>query len=333
MSSSKHNNGNQHEGKRRAERILSVRRRVHGRRQVSDGSTIEWLVGPDGKRGASWNVTRGCTRADPSCDNCYAMRMAGRFGKPGLWGEGLTRTRSNGQVDWSGQVVTVPEKLEMPLRWRRPRRVFVSSTSDIFHPRVPFEFIVVVWGVMAAAPQHTFLVLTKRPNRAREFLGWLPGHYTGPRRVSAWASAELQRRVAASPEVPWPLPNVHLGTSAGRQKEADERIPELLQCPAALHWVSLEPLVGPVTLRDEWLSGTDQSPRLDWVVAGGESGRGARECDTAWLHNIVEQCKSAGVPVFVKQLGSRPVASASRPASCSATPMERRMRCLSRWSA
>lgn len=283
---------------------------------------------------ATWNPLRGCSKVSSGCKNCYAETMAARFAGPGQPYEG---TIDRGR--WNGRIRLVPEKLGEPLRWRRPRRVFVNSMSDLFHESVPFEFIAAVFGVMAAAPQHVFQVLTKRPERAVQFFEWAQGN--GVYR--------------------WSLPNVHLGVSVEDQATADERIPLLLQCPAAVRWVSYEPALGPVDF-ERWtiepmhcaacgseqiaydtnphglplthtcIMGADQTGEpgaercvdcgsldvvmpgaLDWIVIGGESGPGARPFDAAWARSTIAQCRAAGVACFVKQLGARPrVAEASR---------------------
>jgi protein gp37 len=275
----------------------------------------------------TWNPLVGCTRVSAGCDHCYAIGVAARQMSPQH--RGLTKLRPRDAKrpgpDWTGEVRTVPAKLAEPLHWRKPRRVFVNSMSDLFHAQVPFEFIAAVFGVMAACPQHTFLVLTKRPERAREFFAWVDeqlsagdSYYTavlgrvlsaadGHLSNDAW-DAVLERTgfERSLPECePWPLPNVHLGTSVEDQATADARIPELLCCPAGLHWVSAEPLLDHVDLCLDILP--KSGPHIEWVVVGGESGPGARAFDIAWARSIVEQCRERGVPVFVKQLGAMPI--------------------------
>lgn len=217
----------------------------------------------------TWNPLRGCSKVSAGCRNCYAETMAARFAGPRQPYEG---TVERGR--WNGQIRIVPEKLGEPLRWRRPRRVFVNSMSDIFHESVPFEYVAAVFGVMAACPQHTFQVLTKRPARAVEFFRWLatadvpypslpnyPDHvrqrsvccryawalppHVWPR-VSECIGLHPDDAVLAAQSGRWPLPNVWLGVSVEDQTTADERIPHLLQCPASVRWVSYEPALGPV---------------------------------------------------------------------------------------
>lgn len=282
---------------------------------MSDGSPIEWT-------NASWNPVRGCDKVSAGCKNCYAETFSERW--RGIKGH---------PFEQGFDLRLVPEALEKPLRWKKPRKIFVNSMSDLFHEDIPNEYIAAVFGVMAACPQHTFQVLTKRAARMREWFDWLPSHYDGPRTVPPWASEELRHRLASAHDVLWPLPNVHLGISAENQETADARIPLLLECPAAVRWVSAEPLLGPIDLnridatKAGWraVNGFPEPAAIsafgkwqerpmrarlqngiDWVVVGGESGLGARACDVAWIRSIVEQCRAADVPAFVKQLGASP---------------------------
>lgn len=261
----------------------------------------------------TWNPVRGCSRVSDGCTNCYAMGQAHRFSGPGKPYEGLTTIR-RGKVDWAGKARLVPEMLAAPLKWKKPRRIFVNSMSDLFHDSLSFEEIAAVFGVMAACPQHTFQVLTKRPKRALEFFAWCEA-FNGGHPIHALEDA-LCTSEADFPEswdgdtpilcgcwAEWPLPNVWLGVSAENQEQADKRIPLLLQCPAAVRFVSAEPLLGPVDVsRFMW----PVSRFIDWVIVGGESGPGARPCNVEWIRSIVMQCGDAGVPVFVKQLGAKP---------------------------
>ena len=230
---------------------------------------------------------------------------------------GLTVLNPKGDRHFNGRVLCHDDKLTIPLGWRKPRRIFVNSMSDLFHERVPFEFIDRVFAVMALCPQHTFQQLTKRPERAAEY------HASNPLdRVAALIHSDLEAHLI------WPLPNVWLGTSVEDQARADERIPWLLKCPAKVRFLSCEPLLAPISFGDvplecnhdegfaepdtnawvcakcEEMSGMDG---IDWVIVGGESGGGARACDMALIRSIVEQCRAAKVAVFVKQLGKRPI--------------------------
>lgn len=215
----------------------------------------------------------------------------------------------------------LPDRLMEPLSWKKPRRVFVNSMSDLFHEDVPFEFVDRVFAVMALCPQHTFQVLTKRPERMAQYLLLSGGKVNGKTLereghvgleamgitfdAQAAGMKHVGRGVTLHRDgelVKWPLPNVWLGTSVEDQSRADERIPHLLRCPAAVRFLSCEPLIGPVDLKPMLYGGTDMSG-VQWVIVGGESGANARACDVAWIRSIVKQCKESGVPVFVKQLG------------------------------
>ena len=250
----------------------------------------------------TWNPIRGCSRVSQGCVNCYAESMAARFSGPGQPYEGLARMTPSG-ARWTGEVRLVEEHLADPLRWKRARRVFVNSMSDLFHEKLAFEDVSAVFRTCMFAEHHTFQILTKRPGRMLEYVE----HVT--RRKPAHGPADGDRILGQR----WPLPNVWLGVSVEDQKTADERIPILLQCPAAVRFVSYEPALGVIDFRP-WLgqigelgAWTGFGQRLDWVIVGGESGPHARPFDLAWARSIVEQCAAAGVACFVKQMGSRPV--------------------------
>lgn len=254
-----------------------------------------------------WNPVRGCSVHSRGCTNCYAMKQAHRFAGSGGKYEGLTRMSNGGPV-WTGEVRTVPEMLDAPLHWKKPQRVFVNSMSDLFHEDVGFDFVTKVFAVMARAAEHTFIVLTKRPERMREYLG-----DTDRKLNVLLAGAEMPP--CAMLDVTWPLTNVWLGVSVEDQATADDRIPLLLETPAAIRWISYEPALGPIDFGGKWSKqvgrkaiGGPVPPNfysfLNWIVVGGESGPGARPFDVQWARSTVRQCKDAGVPVFVKQLGS-----------------------------
>ncbi len=282
-----------------------------------------------------WNPVRGCAIVSEGCRSCYAMRQAHRFSGKGQPYEGLTVLGKHGPR-WNGTARFVPEKLAEPLSWRKPRRCFVNSMSDLFHEDITNEQIAAVFGVMAATPHITYQLLTKRAERLPEWFEWVGcqqgSEATLPERITCYLSAARKEHLGDKapppgwPEPgPWPLPNVWLGVSAEDQQRADERIPLLLQCPAAVRWVSAEPLLGPIdfehignalfdreaaikrSMHGPAAMNRDQAesfiahPQLAWVVAGGESGQRARECDADWMISIVRQCEAAGVPVFVKQ--------------------------------
>lgn len=263
----------------------------------------------------TWNPIRGCTRVSAGCENCYAEAMAARFCGAGQPYEGTINPETK---RWNSMVRLVPEKLEEPLHWTRPRRIFVNSMSDLFHPSVPDEYIDKVFAVMALCPQHTFQVLTKRPERMRNYLSEYPGF--------RWIDAI--RKIQPPPDgkgvllntTSGALPNVWLGVTVENQQAADERIPLLLQTPAAVRWVSVEPMLGRVDLCEHfgmWWNSTMRCfessgrefnrPRgergIDWVVCGGESGPKARQMHPDWVCSLRDQCKAAGVPFMFKQWG------------------------------
>ncbi|MCP4661021.1 MAG: phage Gp37/Gp68 family protein [bacterium] len=255
-------------------------------------SSIEWTD-------ATWNPVTGCTKVSPGCKNCYAERMAKR-----LKAMGQERYRNGFEV--RGHV----SALEEPLRWRKPRMVFVCSMGDLFHDDVPLEFIERVWGVMARASQHTFQVLTKRPQRMHEYLAATHDRLHGINDAAGTAIFPTQQH-GMVPGPGWPLPNVWLGTSIENQETADERIPLLLDTPAVVRFVSAEPLLGSLDLsRDLELeiqafggNGLKCFPRIDWVICGGESGPGARPMDPDWARSLRDQCLAAEVPFLFKQWG------------------------------
>lgn len=267
-------------------------------------TTISWSE-------KTWNPVVGCGKVSEGCRNCYAMRVADglerRFRQEKYAG---TTKRTPRGPQWTGLVRTVPEVLELPLRWRRPSRIFVNSMSDLFHEAVPLEFVAAVFGVMAASQRHTFQVLTKRPERMLEFFRWVERAVPGVSPTSlALGMAEPHTAGRTGPAyvtsaVPWPLPNVWLGVSVEDQKAADRRVPLLLQAPAVVRWLSMEPLLEAVNL-ERALGPGAPGHRVDWVVVGGESGPQAREFRLEWAVGVVRQCQAAGVPVFVKQLGSQ----------------------------
>jgi protein gp37 len=228
-----------------------------------------------------WNPVTGCTKVSEGCRNCYAERIMARF-SPG-------RKFTDVQMH--------ADRLDDPLRWKKPRRVFVNSMSDLFHKDVPFEFILRAWMMMAHTSQHTYLILTKRPERMRQFItDWLPG---------AWGLATTSLQLLDRP-----IPNIWLGVSAETQNEADARIPILLQTPAAVRFVSVEPMLGEVNLIPyllpigyNWDYDRRGPARINWVICGGESGPGARPLHPDWVRGVRDACQDAGVPFFFKQWG------------------------------
>jgi len=275
---------------------------------------IEWTRGDDGTPGKVWNPVKGCEPVSEGCRNCYASRFAHRFSGPGQKYEGLTRLTKSGPK-WNGEVRLVPEMLEAPLRWKKPRRIFVNSMSDLFHKDVSNEFIAAVFGVMAVCPQHTFQLLTKRPERMLEWEKWLCAETNGhpPVKCLQIASRLVGRDLGAvwksmmvpgqwlHPQGPWPLKNVWHGVSAEDQKTADERIPVLLEVLSEVPWVSIEPMLGPIDMKPYLVP---SHHRIQWIVCGGESGYGARPMNPDWVRSIRDQCQEAKVPFLMKQWGA-----------------------------
>ena len=257
---------------------------------MADKSNIHWTD-------ASWNPVTGCSRVSEGCRHCYAEALSLRHGwskKP--W------TAPNAAEN----VVLHPDRLALPLRWKEPRRVFVNSMSDLFHEQVPDEYIVDVFRIMAHADHHTFQVLTKRPERMARLL----------------SDGTLSAVADEIGGCTWPLPNVWIGTSVERQKEADERIPHLLMAPAVVRFLSCEPLLGSIDL-SRWLArnaapgpngifsdrlAINDRGRLHWAIVGGESGPGYRTMEVDWARDLRDQCLAAdGVAFFFKQSsGFRP---------------------------
>ena len=275
-------------------------------------TSIEWT-------GETWNPVRGCSRISPGCVNCYAERMAARFvyqnvageggesQKPGVF-HGFAVMRPSGP-HWTGKVELIPHMLDVPLKRRKPTTYFVNSMSDLFHEGLPFEDIDRVFAVMALCPQHTFQCLTKRADRMREYFtkeiplsgrdelvaaqaahtGRIVWDARGSERHNYFGCGQIgdisNRRVFPG----WPLPNVHLGVSVEDQQRK-ERIDMLRETPAAVRFLSLEPLLEDL--------GTLDLRGIGWCIVGGESGPGARPLNVDWVTSIVEQCKAAGTACF-----------------------------------
>ena len=259
---------------------------------MSDGTKIEWTD-------ATWNPITGCSVVSAGCKHCYAMKLAGTRLQHHPSRAGLTIDTKEGPV-WNGQVRFNKQWLRQPLQWKRPRQIFVCAHSDLFHENVKTEWIERVLTVTLSAKRHVFQILTKRPDRMREVM-------------QRWT--DMNGR---------PQPNLWLGVSVEDQAAADERIPLLLQTPAAVRWISAEPLLGPVYLTrltiiepdgnspGVWLNslaghviGPDDilDTKIDWVVAGGESGLKARPMHPDWARDLRDQCATAGVPFLFKQWG------------------------------
>jgi protein gp37 len=261
----------------------------------------------------TWNPITGCTPISEGCRNCYAKsiahRLAGRFGYPAAPDQ--------------FKVTLHPDKLDQPDHWKKPRKVFVCSMGDLFHEDVPEEFIIDILITIAANgpcylsqteydpigkfwPGHTFQILTKRPERMMEIIenfSWELDNFASGnfREILEWYMTDYGHL----------LPHLHLGVTAENQQAADERIPWLLKTPAAVRFVSVEPMLGPMDIRKFLSPGADGLPEemncyhdwLDWVICGGETGPGAREMKTKWAMDLYEQCSDAGVPFFFKKPG------------------------------
>jgi len=285
---------------------------------------IEWAE-------ESWNPVTGCTPVSEGCENCYAARMAKRLAG-----------RAGYPADDPFKVTLHPERLEQPLKWRKPRRIFVCSMGDLFHPDVPFWFVCQVMAIVAACPQHQFLFLTKRAVAMHDyFTASLPLEFELPEAAKELGVLDK----IPGKKTPWPPKNIWLGVTAENQARADERIPVLLSIPAAVHFVSIEPCLGPVNIEKPIgaignrtnfvLEQAVGQPRilaacpecegtryfqtdphieycsacggtgwgLDWIILGGESGPGARPVHPDWVRSVRDQCQAAGVPFFFKQWG------------------------------
>lgn len=287
---------------------------------MGDNSAIEWTD-------ATWNPVRGCSLVSAGCTNCYAMRQAHRFSGRGQPYEGLTKMTSHGPV-WTGKIRLVPELLDQPLHWRKPRRIFVNSMSDLFHENVPFRFVDTVFAIMAMTGRHgrdephTFQILTKRPQRMLKYLLTPDRPHLVYRAIEIVASAANENEragcwLAQTKQRFFPLPNVWLGVSVEDQATADERIPLLLQTPAAVRFLSCEPLLGPISFEGLFANpanprdGTNALEEIDWLIAGGESGPRARPSHPDWFRDLRDQCQAVGVPFFFKQWGEWEIASAA----------------------
>ncbi len=275
---------------------------------------IEWVQNPDGTPGETWNPLRGCKRVSEGCRNCYAEKIAHRFNGAGLPYEGLTRDGK-----WTGKVLLIRSKLTEPLRRRKPTTYFVNSMSDLFYDGVEWGTIMQILAVMILSPWHTFIVLTKRPERMLSILreieidatrNWAGG-LSDCADLICHNSWKYGGPHAGEPlDVAWPPPNVWLGVSIEDQATL-ERYKDLRQTPAAVKFISYEPALAPVSMHYDdapylWSNGGDGEPVWqgpDWVIAGGESGHGARPMHPDWARQIRDQCKDAGVAYFFKGWG------------------------------
>jgi protein gp37 len=266
--------------------------------KVADDSKIEWTD-------ATWNPVRGCSRISEGCRNCYAEGVAARFSGAGQPYEGLAKMADDGPR-WTGKVKLVDLMLRQPFAWQRPRKIFVNSMSDLFHERLQDKEIAQVFAVMALTPRHTFQVLTKRAPRMAALLASVD--FRGL--VESMATVEATRRKLGDIRLQWPLPNVWIGVSVEDQKAADTRITSLLSTPAAVRFLSCEPLLGPVNLgllgtvpKNIRTRYTMVGELLHWVIVGGESGPDARPMHSQWARDLRDECQQAQVAFFFKQWG------------------------------
>lgn len=269
----------------------------------------------------SWNPTTGCTRVSAGCDHCYAFTLHDQRHAAWLAGEFPNAPKQYHRP--FSEVQLMPERLDVPLRWTKPSRIFVDSMADLFHADVPDAFIAQVFATMAVAPQHTFQVLTKRPRRMERLLRSDAFRATvHDEAKDRWRQHKRRGPVFTWPG--WPLPNVWLGVSVENQ-EAAYRIPWLCSTPAAVRFLSCEPLLGPINLNGVTLITAEESPlgvpmtqdvltgfipqmdeyhrdeAIHWIIAGGESGPGYREMDVSWIDGLHFHCGEAGVAFWCKQ--------------------------------
>lgn len=255
---------------------------------MADNTKISWTD-------ATLNYCNGCSIESPGCSNCYAMKQAHRFPVR----QGLT-VQSKGGMVWTGEVRDTPKALEQAMRWKRARKIFWNAHGDLFHPKVPTEWIDRQMAVCAMTPQHTHQILTKRSGRMREYFtdyGWRD---RVSEVINAWPADEIYNGNEFSGDfdvlmADWkPLPNVWLGVSAEDQRRWDERVADLESTPSAVRFVSMEPMLEPIRI--------DDALELDWIIVGAESGSKARWMDHDWIRPVRDQAAMKGIALWVKQL-------------------------------
>ncbi len=265
---------------------------------MTNKTKIEWTQ-------ETWNPIAGCSIKSAGCTNCYAMTMAYRLEAMGLDKyQGTTRKSASGRTLWTGKINFDEKALMKPLSWKKPRRIFVNSMSDLFHENVPDKWIDIIFAIMARCPQHTFQILTKRPERMQRYIN-----------TTNFDTLLKTSRLHKGQVGSWPLKNVWLLVSVEDQETANERISLLFDTPAAVRGISAEPLLGEIDLfhvkngvftfnalsKKEGISYRGKG--LDWVIAGGESGPNARPMHPEWVRSLRDQCAAAVVPFFFKQWG------------------------------
>jgi protein gp37 len=260
---------------------------------------IEWTAGDDGSKGATWNPFRGCARVSAGCENCYAETMAGRFSGPDMPFANVIRQTEKGRAVWNGRVFVVEGHLADPIAWTKPRRIFVNSMSDTFYEKLSNEAVAAVFGVMALAPQHTFMLLTKRAKRMHDWFTWV----SSQDKPAPYVCAEALKRfgIVRFGPVEWPLSHVWLGVSVENEDTAP-RISWLTKTPAKTRFISYEPALGPVNFEPHFAT-----KAIHWCLVGGESTHEGRPFDLAWARAAIAQCRQYGVAPFIKQLGAHPI--------------------------
>lgn len=268
-------------------------------------SAIEWTDRSD------WNPVRGCTRVTEGCRNCYAESIAARFCGAGQPFEGFA-TKKGGEARWTGKVELQTNRLTLPLKWRKSAKIFANSASDIFHESLPDSDIHKIFAVMALCPQHTFQILTKRPERMAQYCN--SRRHMGDSGICDAINQIPNHLGNRHGALEMPLRNVWLGVSVHDQSSADECVPLLLATPAAKRFVSYEPALGPVDFAKIQARGGDykfnafegqghDGARLNQVIFGGESGPNARPAHPDWARNTQRQCAAAGTAFYMKQWG------------------------------
>ncbi|MCI0468228.1 MAG: phage Gp37/Gp68 family protein [Beijerinckiaceae bacterium] len=261
---------------------------------MSADITIEWAD-------SLWDPVVGCTRKSAACRHCYAEALTAKSAQDQQWGSGFAEIGPSGS-SWTGKIAMRDDRLTLPLTWESPRRILVNALSDLFHEAAPQELIDRIFAVIALTPHHIFQILTKRPKIMQAYIA----DVATPVRIARMMD-EILPEAEAHSIAAWPLPHVWLGVTAENQKEADRRIPALLETPAALRFAAAEPLLEAVDLKAGiWLRDMAEGqtgPRLDWVVAGGEIGAEAKPCHPDWARSLRDQCAKSGTPFFWRQWG------------------------------
>lgn len=291
-----------------------------GMREKGRSHKIQWLNIP-GYKGETWNPLLGCMKVSEGCKNCYAEKQAFRIAHMG--NEGYKKVTNFPDKGWNGETEIVADSFYKPLQWKRPRVIFVCSMGDLFFSKHEELEIDKVFAIAALCPQHIFIILTKRPKQMAAYF-----NIGNEELIGKWEEGSYEIGIADknddidAPAVfiynrthrQWPLKNIWLGVSAENQKQADIRIKFLLETPAVVHGVSIEPMLGSLNLIPHINLEKENSPHpggdvrsteggLDWVICGGESGHKARPTHPDWVRSIRDQCKAANTPFFFKQWG------------------------------